>query len=172
MNIRHNDGENRIINHDVYFILDRLRSAHNVGNIFRIADAIGAKEILTCGYTASPPHPKLEKTAMGAERFVKCKYFETSIDAIDYLQKKEIFVIGIETLDNAPSPWEIELPRGVAFIIGNEALGIEPKALAKCDAFVQLPMFGHKNSINVSNCLSAVVYSLLPKIMANHNSHK
>ncbi|MBQ6351699.1 MAG: hypothetical protein IJJ28_00335, partial [Lentisphaeria bacterium] len=72
--------------HEIHLVLDRLRSAYNVGNIFRIAEAVGASEVIACGYTAAPPHPKLEKTAMGADKLVPCRTAATGADAVRMLR--------------------------------------------------------------------------------------
>ena len=75
---------------NITVILDRLRSAHNTGNIFRLAEALGAKEVICCGYTPCPPHPKLAKTAMGAETMVPSRSFPTALDAIRALRRNDL----------------------------------------------------------------------------------
>ena len=147
---------------EVTIILDRLRSAHNTGNIFRIADAVGAKEIIACGYTPAPPHPKLEKTAMGADKMVKCRHFETSLEAVQQLRREGVkMILAVETLDNAVPAWEKEYEYPLAIIMGNEALGINEDTLKECDGAVNLPMLGEKESINVGNCAAVVLYSVV-----------
>ncbi|MCF7790444.1 MAG: TrmH family RNA methyltransferase [Victivallales bacterium] len=145
---------------DITIVLDRLRSAYNTGNIFRLADAVGAKEIITCGYTPSPPHPKLEKTAMGTDKYVKFRKFETSSDAIRALRNEGVkMVLAVETEESAVNAWEKKYQYPLALIFGNEALGIESNAVGLCDGAVDLPMFGNKKSINVGNCAAVVLYS-------------
>lgn len=126
---------------EIHIVLDRLRSAHNVGNIFRLADAVGAKEVVCCGYTAAPPHPKLLKTAMGADRTVPFRSFPTAASAVAELKKEGCAAVAVETLDNAVDAWKFEYPEKIALVFGNEALGISPEALELCDAAVSLPMF-------------------------------
>lgn len=150
--------EPRGITHPIVIVLDRLRSAFNVGNIFRIADVCAAEKVITCGYTASPPHPKLEKTALGAEEFVENEHFETSLEAVVHLKAQGYQVIGIETVEGAPDIWDVELDFPVAFVFGNEALGVERETLEACDLIAKLPAFGRKNSLNVANCASTVLY--------------
>ena len=148
----------------ITIILDRLRSAHNTGNIFRIAEAIGAEEIIACGYTPAPPHPKLAKTAMGTDEVVPCRSFPTSVDAIDALRAEGYQeIIAVETADNAQHAWNHDYKFPLALIFGNEALGISEEALEKCDAIIDLPMVGFKKSINVGNCAAAVLYAILAK---------
>jgi tRNA G18 (ribose-2'-O)-methylase SpoU len=143
----------------VSIILDRLRSAHNTGNIFRLADAIGAREIIACGYTPAPPHPKLAKTAMGADEMVTCREFPNSVDAVLALRREGYAqILAVETEIGSSPPWKWEYRYPLAIIFGNEALGIDPETLKLCDGTLALPMFGEKKSINVGNCAAAVLY--------------
>ncbi len=148
----------------ITIVLDRLRSAHNTGNIFRIADAVGAEEIIACGYTPMPPHPKLAKTAMHTDEIVKCRHVETSMDAVDMLRNEGFKqIIAVDTAENAIHAWEFEYQFPLALIFGNEALGIDEETLKKCDHIIDLPMVGFKESINVGNSAAAVLYAILAK---------
>lgn len=148
---------------EIHIVLDRLRSAHNVGNIFRLADAVGANEIVCCGYTAAPPHPKLVKTAMGADKTVAFRSFPTAADALRELKAEGCKAVAVETLETACDAWKFDYPDKIALLLGNEALGISPDALELCDAAVSLPMFGTKVSINVGNCAAVVLYMIVAK---------
>ena len=148
---------------EIHIVLDRLRSAHNVGNIFRLADAVGANEIVCCGYTAAPPHPKLVKTAMGADKTVPFRSFPTAADALRELKAEGCKAVAVETLETACNAWKFDYPDKIALLLGNEALGISPDALELCDAAVSLPMFGTKVSINVGNCAAVVLYMIVAK---------
>jgi 23S rRNA (guanosine2251-2'-O)-methyltransferase len=150
---------------EITIVLDRLRSAHNTGNIFRIAEAVGAKEIIACGYTPAPPHPKLEKTAMGTDKMVKCRQFKTSLEAVTALREEGVkMVLAVETVENAISAWDKEYEYPLALVLGNEALGINEDTIAVCDGAVNLPMFGKKESINVGNCAAVVLYSAVAHV--------
>ena len=85
----------------VVLILDRLRSAYNVGNIFRVAEAARVEEIAACGYTACPPHEKLEKTARGCDKLVPCRHFETTTDAVGEYRGRGYAIYGVETVEGA-----------------------------------------------------------------------
>jgi 23S rRNA (guanosine2251-2'-O)-methyltransferase len=160
-------------NPQIAVVLDRLRSAHNTGNIFRIADAIGAKEVLCCGYTPAPPHPKLEKTAMGADKTVPCRTFPSACDAIRTLRAEGYaMVVAAECVDNSPCAWDFDYKFPLAVVFGNEALGVSSEALAECDAAVSLPMLGWKSSINVGNCAAAVLYAILANARAKGHDLK
>ncbi len=148
---------------EVVIVLDRLRSAFNTGNIFRLAEAIGANKVVTCGYTPTPPHPKLAKTAMGADQVVDAEYFPTALDAVTNLKQQGYEVLAIETEDSATCALDYDYKEKVAIVLGNEALGIEEEALKACDAIISLPMFGQKKSINVANCAAVVLYSIRKK---------
>lgn len=144
----------------ITLVLDRLRSAHNVGNIFRIAEAVGA-DVICCGYTPAPPHPKLEKTAMGADKMVPFRTFETSLEAVRTLRQEgyaEIFAA--EPVDGAEEAWEHPYRFPLAIVLGNEALGVDPETLKAVDGCICLPMLGKKASINVGNSAAAIVYAV------------
>jgi len=145
-------------------ILDRLRSAHNTGNIFRLADAVGAHEVIACGYTPAPPHPKLAKTAMGADRTVNCRIFPDSREAVKTIRKEgTIQILAVETGEDAVFAWNREYEFPLALVFGNEALGIDPETIKLCDGIINLPMLGFKESINVGNCAAAVLYAIIAK---------
>ncbi len=147
----------------ITIVLDRLRSAHNVGNIFRIAEAVGA-DIIGCGYTPLPPHDKLAKTAMGTDLTVKSAHCENSCEAVRMLKEQGYrMVLAVESGFEEKLAWECDYEFPLALIFGNEALGINPEAIKLCDGVVSLPMFGDKASINVGNSAAAVLYAVLNK---------
>ena len=148
----------------ITLVLDRLRSAHNTGNIFRIAEAVGAREIIACGYTPAPPHPKLAKTAMGADLLVPCRVFPSSLDAVRALRAEQYrMILAAEPLPGSRFAWEMDYRFPLALVLGNEALGVAPETLAECDGMVSLPMFGAKASINVGNAAAAILYAVLAR---------
>ena len=142
---------------DFILILDRLRSAHNTGNIFRIAEALGAG-VVPCGYTPCPPHPKLEKTAMGTDTTVPWKHFDTSLEAVRFFRDAGYTVLAAEP--GGKEAWEMEYSFPLAIVFGNEALGVSPETLLEIDGIVSLPMLGSKASINVGNAAAAITYAI------------
>ena len=147
------------MNVKVHIVLDRLRSAHNAGNIFRIAEALGAAEIIACGYTPAPPHPRLVKTAMGADKMVPCRCFESSVDAVKALRSEGVKeILAAEPLPGSVPAWERNSNFPLAVIFGNEALGVHPEGIKMADGLISLPMAGRKSSINVSNAATALCW--------------
>ena len=149
---------------EITLILDRLRSAHNVGNIFRIAEAVGVREIIACGYTPAPPHPKLAKTAMGTELLTPCRVFPDAAAAVAQLRREGIaMVLAAEPAGAEDFAWRREYRFPLALILGNEALGVSSEALAAADGVVGLPMAGSKASINVGNAAAAILYAIVAR---------
>lgn len=143
-----------------YLILDNLRSAFNVGSIFRIAECFGLKQILLCGYTATPDNAKVKKTAMGTEKMVKWRYFEQTSAAIAFLKKQEIPIYALETVEGATAIDKFSPAESFALILGNEALGIPPHHLKMADKILSIPLRGWKNSLNVAVSCAIALYEL------------
>ncbi|MFH0921224.1 MAG: RNA methyltransferase [Fibrobacterota bacterium] len=151
----------RLPKHPVSVILDNLRSAFNVGSIYRTADAARIESVLPCGYTAHPPHIKLEKTALGSEKYVNSEYYKQTLDAVRVMKQRGVATVALETADNVPFYSDFVYPSPVCLVVGNEALGVSREVLAECDAVVQIPLFGFKNSLNVSNAFAIVLFEVL-----------
>jgi len=151
----------RLPKHPIHLVLDRLRSAFNVGSIFRTAETARLAEVVTCGYTARPPHPKLDKTALGTTAYVPTRHFDSAAEAVRSLQAAGVPVWALET--TAKSEWydAVRYPQPVAIVLGNEALGIGAEVLALCDRLIEIPMHGYKNSMNVASACSVVVFEIL-----------
>lgn len=147
----------------VHVVLDNIRSAFNVGSIFRTADAGAVAHIHLCGMTAHPPHKKLEKTALGAFEYVPWTYYERTKDCLGTLREASIPIIGLEVTEDAVSMTHFDWPQPVAIVFGNEVTGISEKNLARCDQVVQIPMQGFKNSINVATAFGIVLYTILDR---------
>lgn len=148
-------GANKI---PVYLILDNIRSAFNVGSIFRAAECVGASEILLCGYTATPNDPSVEKTALGTEKWIKFQALRKTLDALDYVKSLGAQVIGLETSSKSKDLFNMDLKKPTAFLLGNERFGLDAELLKSCDHIAAIPMFGHKNSLNVANATSIALF--------------
>ena len=145
----------------VHVVLDNLRSAYNVGSIFRTSDAGAVEHIHLCGMSAHPPHKKLEKTALGAFDYVPWTYHERTTDALEELGQKDIFRVAVEVTENSVPVPDFEWPTPVAIVFGNEVTGINERVLRACDAAVRIPMHGYKNSMNVATAFGIVLYEVL-----------
>ena len=145
----------------VTLVLDNLRSAFNVGSIFRTADTARLRRIVTCGYTAHPPHLRLDKTALGTIEYVDTEHVESTMEALDNLQSRGMPVWALETTSASRPYTEVTYPRPVALVLGNEALGVERDVLDRCDELLEVPVFGYQNSLNVACTAAVVVYEIL-----------
>jgi tRNA G18 (ribose-2'-O)-methylase SpoU len=150
----------RLRRRPVHVVLDNLRSAFNVGSIFRVADAVRAAEVICCGYTCHPPHHKLEQTSLGTDRSVPWRWCQETTAALAGLKSAGVRIVGIETVAGATPYDRIEWPLPVALVFGNEALGLCQDVLRLCDAFVEIPVSGFKNSLNVATAAAVTLYDL------------
>ena len=144
----------------VVAVLENVRSAYNVGSVFRTADAFLIESIFITGYTAVPPHKEIKKTALGAEDSVDWKYFKTTKEAIKHLKENEYKVYAVEQVTNSISLENLaELPVDkIAFIFGNEVSGVDNDAISLCDGCVEIPQFGMKHSLNISVAAGIVLW--------------
>ena len=148
----------------LYFVLDNLRSAFNVGAIFRSCDILRVKGLFLCGYTACPPHAKLEKTALGTVDYVPWRYFETAVDAVDHLKDLSVAVWAAETASGSVPYHEAVFPDELAIVLGNEALGVSRGVLERCDGMIEIPTRGYKNSLNVASACAVLGFKALEQM--------
>jgi len=151
----------------LYIILDNLRSAFNVGAIFRLCDGMRVSGLFLCGYTAYPPHVKLEKTSLGTIRYVPWKRFETTMEAVSFLKEKNIPVWVAETTSHSVDYRKLIYPDKLGIVFGNEALGVEKEVMDACDQLVEIPLFGFKNSLNVATSCAVLGFKVLETMAAN-----
>jgi tRNA G18 (ribose-2'-O)-methylase SpoU len=160
-----------------YLILPDIRSCHNVGAMFRTADAFGVDMIYLTGYTPCPPKPQIDKVSLGAEKWVPWKHYQNLKTVINLLKKKDFFIIGLEKVEGSVDIKEIETKTkieiedcevGIALIVGNEVEGIKPEILKLCDVVVHIPMCGKKESLNVSIAAGIAMYVMKWKLTNNN----
>lgn len=145
----------------IHVVLDNIRSAFNVGSIFRSADGAGSVEkIYLCGITANIDNPKLEKTALGAIDMVASEYYETTLDALNELRENKIPIFVVELTNDAEDFQKIQYPKEVALIFGHEKKGVADHILDMADKKIFIPMRGQKESLNVANCATAIFYEI------------
>jgi len=154
----------------LYFVLDNLRSAFNVGSIFRICDTLRVEGLFLCGYTAYPPHNKLEKTALGTIDYVPWQYFKTTTEAVEYLQEEGVKVWAAETTSGSVPYSEAVFPSKLAFVLGNEALGVSHRVLELCNGLIEIPLRGYKNSLNVASACAVLGFKALEQMEGKQDS--
>ena len=151
----------------IYLVLHNIRSTHNVGAIFRTADATGVKKIYISGITPAPidrfgrARPDISKASLGAEKTVE---WESIVDIKDFIKniKKEKFqIIAVEQDQRSIDYKDLKRSEKVLLIVGNEVDGIDKDVLDLCDNIVEIPMLGKKESLNVSVATGVVLYSLI-----------
>ncbi|OJU37194.1 MAG: RNA methyltransferase [Bacteroidales bacterium 45-6] len=150
-------------------VLDQVRSLNNIGSVFRTSDAFRIESIYLCGITATPPHPEIHKTALGAEFSVDWKYFENTADAVRELQSQAVRVFAIEQVDMSVMLQDFEVqPRArYAIVFGNEVKGVDQEVVNLCNGSIEIPQFGTKHSLNVSVTAGIVIWDLFQKL--NHS---
>lgn len=143
----------------VRLVLDDVRSRHNVGSMFRTADAFGCEGIDLCGFTPTPPHREIEKTALGATLSVPWRNLPDTVQAVKDLQAKGYQVWAVEQTEKAVdlSLWEPDPTRPIALVLGNELNGVGDAVVSAVDGCLVIPQRGTKHSLNVSVCAGIVV---------------
>lgn len=144
----------------IHVILDNVRSAQNVGSLFRTMDAFRCTKLHLCGICAVPPHREINKTALGATETVLWEHYDSTIKAIQLLQKSGVKVYAIEQTTDAVS-LESFIPRtteSVALIFGNEVDGISQNAIDAADGCIEIPQYGSKHSLNISVCAGITLW--------------
>ncbi|MDD3474561.1 MAG: TrmH family RNA methyltransferase [Candidatus Dojkabacteria bacterium] len=145
----------------IHIVLDNIRSAFNVGSIFRSADGAGSVEkIYLCGITANIDNPKLEKTALGALDVVKSEHYDTTEEAIEELKNQNIPIYSIELTKDAQHFQKVDYPEEFAIVLGHEKIGVDKDVLDISDKKIFVPMRGFKESLNVANCASIILYEI------------
>lgn len=148
-------------------VLDNVRSALNVGSIFRTADAFALEQVVLCGITAQPPHREILKTALGSTDSVAWQYFPDTVEAIEQLQKNGYTVLAVEqTTDKIwLQEFQPQLDGKYAFVMGNEVEGVDDQALKLCNGVVEIPQFGTKHSLNVAVAAGIVLWEAQRKML-------
>jgi 23S rRNA (guanosine2251-2'-O)-methyltransferase len=149
-----------ISNREIVVVLDNVRSALNVGAIFRTCDGAGVKKLILGGITPFPPHKKLVKTALGAEEFVTWEHSKDLTETIKKYKKEGFCVYSIEQNPSSINHTGENYSDKVLLIFGNEILGVNSELLKLSDRIIEIPMLGKKNSLNVATTVGIIVYHL------------
>lgn len=145
---------------EFYLILPNIRSCHNVGAMFRTADATSVDQIFLVGYTPVPPRPEIDKVALGAETWMKWKQYKNLKVLIKNLKKKGVCIVALEKSDKSIDLGKTDFSFPLALIVGNEVDGVDPNILKLCDRVVHIPMLGKKESLNVSIAAGIAMYTI------------
>ena len=147
-------------------ILDSVRSFHNVGSVFRTADAFLIEKIYLCGITAQPPHKDIRKTALGATETVVWEYVNDTVALVERLKEDHVKILAIEQAEDAImlNTFKPEPNTTYAVVFGNEVKGVQQDVVSQSDAVIEIPQFGSKHSLNISVSVGVVMWDLAMKI--------
>ncbi len=147
-------------------VLDNIRSLHNVGSVFRTADAFRVESLYLCGITATPPQPEIHKTALGAEFSVSWHYRKDALIAVNELKRQGYIIFSVEQAEGSTMLNELNLDRNnkYAIIVGNEVEGVQQEVINESDGCIEIPQYGTKHSLNVSVASGIVIWDLFCKL--------
>lgn len=147
---------------NIIAVLDNIRSMHNVGSVFRTADAFLLEGICLCGYTPQPPHRDIHKTALGATETIDWMHVSTTIEAVKELKERGYKVYAIEQANESISLEDFTASNNdkLAVVFGNEVEGVNSDVIALCDGCIEIPQLGMKHSLNISVAAGIVLYKL------------
>jgi tRNA G18 (ribose-2'-O)-methylase SpoU len=147
----------------IIVVLENVRSAYNVGSVFRTADAFLIEAINICGYTAYPPHKEIRKTALGADETVSWKHFKNISEAIEEIRDRGYKLYAVEQAKDSYKLQAIsyEPDEKIAVIFGNEVTGVEQSTIEQCDGCIEIPQLGMKHSLNISVAAGIVLWELV-----------
>ena len=147
----------------IIVVLENIRSAYNVGSVFRTSDAFLIEAIYIVGYSAKPPHKEIKKTALGAEETVIWKYFKTSAEAIDELKIRKYKVYAVEQAEESYKLHSANFRQNekIAVVFGNEVTGVEQTTMHLCDGCIEIPQLGMKHSLNIATAAGIVLWELI-----------
>ncbi len=146
----------------VIAVLDNIRSMHNVGSVYRTADAFLLEGICLCGYTPQPPHRDIQKTALGATETVDWIHVPSTLEAVQQLKERGYKVFAVEQAEGSISldkfPTQQDQP--IAVVFGNEVEGVNSDVLKICDGCIEIPQLGMKHSLNISVAAGIIFWKL------------
>jgi tRNA G18 (ribose-2'-O)-methylase SpoU len=142
-------------------VLDNIRSAFNVGSIFRTCDAAGVEHLHLCGISACPPNPQVAKTALGAERSVPWSHQIDARELLEGLRREGFALFAVERTDRSLPYTDVPYPERCALVFGHEVAGVARPLLEMADQVIEIPMLGQKNSLNVATSVGVVLFELV-----------
>ncbi len=151
-------------------VLDNMRSLYNVGSVFRTCDAFRIEMLCLCGITACPPNNEIHKTALGAEDSVEWKYFESTMDCVNWLRSEGYTVVSIEQCEGSTMLHDFILDKSkrYAVVMGNEVKGVQQEVIDNSDGCLEIPQFGTKHSMNVSVTTGMIIWEVAKQFIVNN----
>ena len=150
----------------IWVILDNVRSLHNIGSVFRTADAFRLEGIFLCGITATPPHREIHKTALGATESVRWEYREETSAAVFELKSKGCQILAVEQAEGAVMLDQLQLREGgkYAIVFGHEIRGVGQQVMDMSDLCIEIPQYGTKHSLNISVAAGVVIWEMFRRL--------
>ena len=154
-------------------VLDNVRSRHNIGAVFRTADAFRLEKIWLCGCCSTPPNPEIHKTALGAEDTVAWQYTQDTVSAVQSLKADGYRIFAVEQTEGSLSlstlkAEDLRLTNNrLAIVFGHEVFGVQQEIVDLCDGAIEIPQYGTKHSLNVSVAAGIVIYCLSELLRTN-----
>lgn len=150
----------------LWVVLDNVRSLHNIGSVFRTADAFRLEGIFLCGITATPPHREIHKTALGATESVRWEYREETSTAVSELKSQGCLILTVEQAEGAIMLNQLKLREGekYALVFGHEIRGVEQQLVDMSDLCIEIPQFGTKHSLNISVAAGIVIWEMFRRL--------
>jgi len=149
----------------IYCLVENVRSLNNVGSIFRTSDAVRLKKLFLTGYTGYPPRREIEKTALGATESVPWIHYSNSMDALSELKELNVNIVALEHTSNSIPYNKAKYKFPLCLMLGNEVDGLNQKLISSADMAVEIPMFGLKQSLNVSVAYGIVIFHILEELL-------
>jgi tRNA G18 (ribose-2'-O)-methylase SpoU len=149
-------------------VMDDIRSLHNIGSVFRTADAFLVEKIYLCGITATPPHKEIQKTALGATDTVAWEHQKSVTEVIQKLRSENVTVLAVEQVEKAflLDEFIADTTKKYALVFGNEVYGVAQEAIVLCDGCIEIPQLGTKHSLNIAVSAGIVIWDLFKQLKA------
>jgi len=148
----------------IVIVLDNIRSVYNVGSVFRTADAFLTEAIFVCGYSPTPDHKQMAKTALGATDSVDWIASETALAAVEELKANGYKIFAIEQAEGSIALNKISYNKTtekIAVVFGNEVEGVQQEVIDACDGVIEIPQYGMKHSLNIATAAGVVLWELV-----------
>ncbi len=156
----------------IWVIAENIRSLFNVGSIFRTSDAARVRKLLLTGFTGRPPRNEISKTALGAEHSVPWAYAPRTVDVVEELKETGVKIVVLEHTDDSRDFKAVSYNFPLALVLGNEVDGVSDEVIAMADQAIEIPMFGVKQSLNVSVAYGIAVYEILGQFLRGKTLRK